>query len=832
MGHGGRATAGDHLSRYRERRDFSATPEPRGRKTRSHPNRLAYYIQRHHARRLHYDFRLELNGTLKSWAVPKGPSLDPGDKRLAVHVEDHPLDYGSFEGEIPKGQYGAGRVVLWDRGIWFPEGDPEEGLRKGHLKFRLAGHKLAGGWALVRMHGGDGKENWLLIKEHDDQAKGGAAADIVEQRPESVLDAPDVAAPGPAQLEDARKADLPALIKPQLATLTDRPPAGEDWLMEIKFDGYRALCRLDGHRTKLYTRAGNDWTAKWRTVSEAARRLPARQAWLDGEIVAVDRRGAVSFQLLQNMDTEPRTARLVYYIFDLLYLDGYDLRRVPLIRRKELLRSLLAGTDNEVLRFSDHLSGDAGTIFKQACEQGLEGLIAKRAGAAYISQRSRSWLKVKCIKRQEFVIGGYTDPGGGRTGFGALLLGVQGDHGLRYAGRVGTGFDAAALDRLSGLFQGLRADKPPFINPPAGREAAGVRWLKPQLVAEVKFAQWTQDGIIRHSAFIGLCNDKRPREVRREMPQPVQTLAPETTAPQHKRRRAASVRLSHADRMLFPDSGIRKQDLADYYETIADWILPHLSHRPLTLVRCPRGITQHCFYQKHANTGTPQALARVAVNERQGKTEYYMTADRLSALLSLVQMNVLELHTWSARRPRLDRPDRMIFDLDPAPGLAWGRVIEAAQLVKMLLEEIGLRSFVKTTGGKGLHIVAPLKADRPWDEVKGFSRAIAYHLARTLPERFTAKMTKSGRTGKVFIDYLRNGREATAVAAYSTRAKPGAPVSAPIAWEELNEDLRADTYNFGNIRARLAGLKRDPWEEYASLKQRITAGMLRRFRDD
>ena len=830
MGHGSKTTSREGLGLYYEKRDFTATPEPRSCKTRSRPGHLAYFIQRHHARRLHYDFRLELNGTLKSWAIPKGPSLDPGDKRLAVHVEDHPLDYGSFEGEIPKGQYGAGRVVLWDRGLWFPQGDPVAGLRQGHLKFRLAGTKLGGGWALVRMHSTDAdeQENWLLIKEQDDHARQGEAADIIDRRPDSVAHTLQPAALAPAQVEEAHRAPLPALLKPQLATLADVVPAGDQWLMEVKFDGYRALCRIDGKAAKLYTRAGNNWTAKWRSVAEEAGRLPVRQAWLDGEVVAVDKHGAISFQLLQNFEADPKAARLVYYAFDLLYLDGYDLRRAPLIRRKELLRPLLSAASDAVIRFSDHIRGKGHQVFEQACEQGLEGVVAKRADAGYESHRSRSWLKVKCRKRQEFVVGGYTEPNGGRTGFGALLLGVQTGNGLHYAGRVGTGFDTPLLNRLFALFQTLHTDKPPFVNPPKGRVGTRVHWLKPERVAEVKFAQWTEEGIIRHASFVGLRTDKRPGEVWQETAQPVSSVTGNTSSAA-ARNRIAGITLSNPTRVLFPDTDLTKRELADYYEAVADWILPQLWHRPLTLVRCPKGITQHCFFQKHATATTAQALARVEVRNRQGETEYYMTADKLPALISLVQMDVLELHTWGARRPRLDYPDRMIFDLDPAPGLAWGRVIEAAQLLKVLLEEVGLRSFVKTTGGKGLHIVVPLRAVRPWDEIKGFSRAIASHLARTLPNRFTAKMSKSGRTGRVYIDYLRNGREATTVAAYSTRAKAGAPVSAPVTWEELTEDLRPDTYNTGNIRARLAGLKQDPWEEYDGLKQRITTKMLQRF---
>src|SRR3569623_2038628 len=813
--------AKNNLAKYWQKRDFDQTPEPRGKLGSTGGKTLSYFIQRHHARRLHYDFRLELGGTLKSWAIPKGPSFAPADKRLAVHVEDHPLDYGTFEGDIPPHQYGAGHVVLWDRGVWVPHGDPEEGLRKGQLKFTLAGEKLSGQWVLVRMGPSrDEKENWLLIKEHDAEATTGRAARITELRPESVLhksvtQATHRSAPTNAKkkadvkkiilnstaatievknVDGARKAEMPEFINPQLATLTDSAPPGSDWLLEIKFDGYRALCRIDKGAARLYTRAGNDWTAKWRDIATAAAELPVKQAWLDGEVVAIDRDGNVSFQLLQNMDRHGTTERLAYYVFDLLYLDGYDLRAVALQQRKALLQTLMSGLEGEgPLLYSEHLAGDAPHIFTNACLHGLEGLIVKRADAGYESVRSRSWLKVKCLKRQEFVIGGYTDPAGSRTSFGALLVGVYDQHGaLRYAGKVGTGFNADMLGTVAKQFKNNSARQSPFADPPAGAEARGVLWLKPMLVAEIKFAQWTDSGHIRHASFVGMRADKAPREIRRERVVPVNEVVtasgkPKASAPaavatvrRGKRRPAgthaendviADVKLTHPDRVLFPDIRATKRDLASYYADIADWILPPLA-----------------------------------------------------------QMGVLELHTWGSRKGRLDRPDRMIFDLDPAPDVEWLQVIEAAQLVRGLLDELGLASFVKTTGGKGLHVVVPLKPERQWDEVKGFSRAVAYHLAATLPDRYTAKMTKATRTGKIFVDYLRNGPAATAVAAYSTRAKPGAPVSVPIAWEELSESLRSDSYNLDNIRERLSQLVQDPWRDYYTLQQRITAKAMRSFK--
>ena len=868
------------LDKYHAKRDFDKTPEPRGDVARP-GEQLSFVIQKHAARKLHYDFRLELDGTLKSWAVPKGPSLDPREKRLAVHVEDHPVSYGSFEGDIPENEYGAGHVIVWDRGTWSPVGDAAAGYRKGHLKFRLEGEKLSGGWALLRMGkpGGD-KDNWLLVKERDEAAREGGEAEVTELLPDSVLsgmaagkparagkartgkpDAPAAAAKaarkaGAAATGKGVEATLPAMIAPQLATLTDRAPEGDDWLAEIKFDGYRALCRVENGRAALYTRAGNDWTAKWKDIAAAAAGLPAENAWLDGEVVALDEQGNVSFQLLQNM--AQNGSRLAYYAFDLPYLNGRDLRAMPLLQRKELLRTLLEKADPAgPVRYSDHLAGNVADAFSHACMHGLEGIMVKRADAPYAAARSESWLKVKCQQRQEFVVGGYTDPAGAREKFGALLLGVfEEDGSLRYAGRVGTGFNADTLRALHKDFAELAADAPPFRDPPRKRGAPGLHWLQPKLIAEVKFAQWTNDGLIRQGAFMGMRADKPAREIRQEQPVPVEQAqrhaaqevgasrqaAKEEAAKEEAakgkavpRRRAAApdeatvagVRLSHATRVLFAEARVTKLDLAHYYEDIADWILPHLVRRPLTLVRCPQG--HHCFFQKHANETTAEGVGRIDVPTG-GATATYMTAGTLPGLVSLAQMGVLELHTWGAREGRLDLPDRMIFDLDPDTGLEWKNVVEGAQLVRSLLDDIGLKSFVKTTGGKGLHVVVPLAPQRPWDEIKAFSKSVAAHLEQVLPDRFIANMSKAKRGGRIFVDYLRNASEATAVAAYSTRAKPAAPVSTPLDWDELGDSaLRSDSYTVQNLRQRLDSLKRDPWADYFRLEQKVTAKMLAAF---
>ncbi len=850
------------LDSYRRKRDFRQTPEPRGSKGKAQ-RKLSYVIQRHQASHLHYDFRLELDGVLKSWAIPKGPSLDPAQKRLAVQVEDHPLEYRSFEGEIPPHQYGAGTVVIWDQGNWIPEDDPHEAYRRGHLKFRLEGVKLSGGWSLVRMQSSKaGKENWLLIKEHDAHAATGSAADITSARPESAAaQAPRTPAKTAhakaAAGSSARKAataakaiaaGMPDSVQPQLATLAASAPEGDNWLSEVKFDGYRALCRIANGQAQLFTRAGHDWSAKWPALIEAAAALPVREAWLDGEVVAIGADGTVNFQLLQNFARDDNGVQLAYYLFDLMYLDGRDLRQMPLVERKQLLKSLLNGRANGPLLYSDHVSGNAPQAYSLACMHALEGIVVKRADAPYVSTRSRTWLKLKCLLRQEFVIGAHTDPAGAREKFGALLLGVHEPDGqLSYVGKVGTGFDQATLHALAEKFTQLRSRKSPFRDPPSGKGLGRIHWLRPALVAEVRFSQWTAGGAIRHASFVGLRSDKPAAEIVRERAASATEVRDlERTAdepadnkrPAKPRRRPAAhpgtdddettlegVKLTHPSRLLFPDAGISKLDLAQYYKDVADWILPHLAGRPLTLVRCPEGQGRQCFFQRHGSHTVSAEVETVKVARSDGKASYMM-ANSAAALVGLVQLGVLELHTWGARQDSLDRPDRLIFDLDPAPGVPWKQVIEAAQRVRTLMDEIGLASFVKTTGGKGLHVVIPVRPEKPWDDIKTFARAVAERLERTYPQHFTAKMTKTKRAGKIFIDYLRNAAEATAVAAYSTRARAGAPVSTPIGWNELGPDLHSDSFTLTNIRARLKKLKRDPWAAYFSSNQHLTDKML------
>jgi bifunctional non-homologous end joining protein LigD len=854
------------LELYRKKRNFKTTPEPKGKLAKPKRQALAFVIQKHAATRLHYDFRLELNGVLLSWAVPKGPSLDPNDKRLAIHVEDHPIEYGEFEGIIPPKQYGAGTVMLWDRGTWKPKEDPVAGYKKGRLKFELHGEKLQGGWTLVKSHGGKygGDKAWLLFKEDDEYARTGPEARVVDDRPDSVIthrNLTQIAADpervwhsnksvaanikkGAVKKTDtkidltkisaARKAPLPNSVDVQLATLAKAAPEGEGWIHEIKYDGYRMLCRLNAGTARIYSRNRKEWTANFPTVARAVTGLPIESAWIDGEVVSMDAEGRPSFQALQNA-LSTGTSEVVYYVFDLLYLNGYDLRRVTLEERKTLLKRVVpaAGT----IRYSDAFNVPGAEFFSEVCKLGFEGMISKRADSTYEGTRGTTWLKVKCGRRQELVIGGFTDPEGSRQGFGALLLGVYDTKGnLRYSGKVGTGLNDALLVKLRRTLDGLVQDKPTFINPPRGAEARRAHWVTPELVAEVSFTEWTQDGTLRHPSFQGLRNDKRAQDVVREEPSATPTIAPDNSQSPGKSPRktkafskdtVAGIKISNPDKLLYPEAGITKRDLALYYEAIGDWIIPHLRNRPLTLVRCPNGWNRECFYQKHAGDGVAEVIERVTIQDSDGPA-LYMMANSVSAVVAVLQMGTLELHPWGARTPKLGFPDRIVFDLDPDEALAWKEITEAVTVLKTLLDNLGLRGFLKTTGGKGLHVVVPIEPTVPWQHIKGFTKAIAELLAQTFPDRFTAKLLKVTRHGKIYIDYLRNAEGATAVAPYSLRAKANAPVSTPIEWAEIARDLRFDHFNMKNIPARLKRLKRDPWAKFSKTRQTVTNTIMKK----
>ncbi|HEY4374177.1 MAG TPA: non-homologous end-joining DNA ligase [Burkholderiales bacterium] len=1033
------------LTRYRAKRDFTKTAEPSGRaakastsaraaanakpRGRAHAAKqksgLRFVIQKHAASRLHYDFRLELDGTLKSWAVPKGPSVDPADKRLAVHVEDHPIEYGGFEGVIPEKQYGAGEVIVWDRGTWAPlSGDARRDYREGHLKFHMEGEKMHGDWALVRMHGGrfggdEKHDNWLLIKERDDAAMPGKGEILVREHPESVISGREVeelkgnarvdtwdsnesdpkkafkpasgkkaavkkaaakvpgkkaatktaarkptakapakkavtkqaagqkttrgksrddTEPASAALDDVgRKAALPATLDPQLATLLESPPEGEGWVYEIKLDGYRLLARVEKGRARLITRNGHDWSDKFPAIIAALEALAIGSAWLDGEVCVMNDAGVSSFGLLQQWlsnEGEGAKREAVYMVFDLAYCAGRDLRALPLMQRKELLAALLArAPEDGVLRLSGHLDADGGAAQAQACKLGLEGLIGKRLDGPYVNGRSRDWIKLKCRQRQEFVVVGYTPPQGSRSGFGSLLLGVHEKGKLRYAGRVGTGFDANALSDMLARMQALATEKSPFDTAlPAAARVRGTQWIKPKLVAEITFAEWTGDGIVRQAAFEGLRADKPAKNIAAELPadapqsrkkkstrgaaglkaikdeaaappatrasatrasanrsprmstaaprvarssnaRPVKAAAKATLkaatkaaaksatkamakttkaaakpAPKSSARAVAKpaavsaksavklagghdsvagITISHADRVVYPDDGITKGEVAQFCEQVASRMLPYIKDRPLSLVRCPGGIGAACFFQKHATDMKVEGISQPQIRDTHGDNPY-IVVENAAGLVGLAQWGNIELHAWGATMADIEHPDMIVLDFDPADDVPWKEIAAAARAARTLFEALGLTSFLKTTGGKGLHVVVPFKPGYDWETVKEFAHHAALRMVEAFPDRFLATATKAKRAGKIFIDYLRNGRGATAAVPFTLRARPGAPVALPLSWDDMKRDWRARPATLKDVMGA-RGKQRDPWADYFKVqkKQALTDKMLR-----
>ena len=828
-----RADATRKLKRYHGKRDFARTPEPRGAEHGTARGAagggLQYVVQRHDATRLHYDLRLEHDGVLKSWAVPKEPSLNPRDRRLAVHVEDHPLDYGTFEGEIPEGEYGAGSVVIWDQGHWRPLVDPDEGLQHGKLDFELDGLRLKGRFTLVRMADRDkrkgGKENWLLIKRHDPAKAAAKPARTRGKRTRrNTRSAPARAELDPSGASEARRGALPGKPSPQLATAVTRVPEGSGWLFEPKLDGYRVLCRIEDAAAVLLTRRGNDWTERFTRIAAAALELPCRAALIDGEAVVFDSNGVTSFQRLQNALTAGVDAPIVLVAFDLLHLDGWDLRRTPLVERKALLEQLLDGAP-EAVRYGEHVDVGGAKFFAAACKLGLEGVVAKRAADPYRETRTRSWLKVKCQKREELVVVGFTDPAGSRTAFGALLVATRERPGgpLRYAGKVGTGFDERTLRALQARLKPLETAAPPVEKASARGVARGVHWVEPELVAEITYTERTSDGRLRHPVYVGLREDKAAAEVVMENAKPPpeapteSPVAARTTGEPSKTRGAKRVRLTHPDKVLYPDPGVTKRELADYWSAVADVALPLLRGRPLTLYRCPDGYAAQCFYQKHVGAGVPAVVPRVEVTP--GEDPYAMI-DGVASLQALAQIGVLEIHAWGSRAEHLDRPDIVVFDLDPAEDVPWRDVASAALAAKERLEALGLIAFAKLTGGKGLHVVVPVEPGPTWPAVKKFAHAFVLEMVREEPRRFVASMSKKKRVGKIFIDYLRNDAEATAIAAYSPRARPGAPVALPIEWHELAPDSRsAPRFGLRDVPKLIRARTRDPWEGFEAARR-------------
>lgn len=765
------ATARRSLDSYNAKRDFKRTAEPAGVVAKRGGSQ--FIVQKHAATRLHYDFRLELDGVLLSWAITKGPSLDPSVKRLAVRTEDHPLSYASFEGSIPKGEYGGGTVMLWDEGRWEPVGDAHADLERGAMHFILHGQRMKGEWVIFRIKADKpgGRENWLLSKIRD--AHSTADVDLTATHVTSVKtgrNLADIAAGKSVKAKrKARPAAAPQFRDVQLATLADVPPTGSSWVHEVKYDGYRALLVKSGDRVAAFTRKGNDWTEQFAGLARAAAAIDAQSAAIDGEVVALDDKGMPSFSKLQN--ALKGGGELKFFAFDLLELDGTDLTHLPLLDRKAKLQPLIAAV-GEPLLYSDHIAGDGEQVLDTLCKFGGEGIVSKRADGKYVGKRSTSWLKIKCTKRQEFVIGGWSRSAKGR-GFASLLLGTYADGKLRYAGRVGTGFDMKTIDALATRMAKLEVKKPAFETLTADARR-GAHWIKPELVAEVAFGEMTPDGLLRHASFVALRGDKPAREV--GLDRPIATDGGLVRS---------GVTISSPDKIMFPEVQVTKRALVDYYETVAEAMLPHVAGRPLSLVRCPQGRGKECFFQKHDSGIFPAGVRQVRIDETKGKTQPYVYIDDVQGLIACLQMGTLEFHIWGSRIDHLELPDRLVIDLDPDPSLTFADVRKAAHQVKARLAAQGLESWPLLTGGKGLHVVAPLAPVHDWIAVKAFAKSFAEALVEAHPDRFTARMSKAGRTGKIFVDWLRNQRGATAIAPYSTRARLNAPIAVPVSWREL-----------------------------------------------
>ena len=778
----------DPLARYNAKRDFARTTEPAGTLAPGHGN--SFMVQKHDATRLHWDLRLEVDGVLKSWAVTRGPSLDPDQKRLAVRTEDHPLSYATFEGTIPAGEYGGGTVMLWDRGTWAPiKGKRAADLDDGHLHFVLDGERMKGEWLLIRLkpRGREKRENWLLRKI-DDAAAGGTDT-LVETALTSVATGRTMLEIAEGTKTASKKATrprhtrrgganrkTPPFTAPQLCTLVDTVPTGGDWIHEVKYDGYRAQIAVDGGAATVFTRSGLDWTDKFAAIARATAALDCDSALIDGEIVAF-KRGRPDFSTLKNAITD--AGDMTFFAFDLLSLNGEDLTGLSNVERKERLRPLIPGDDR--LRFADHIVASGEELFETMCREGYEGVVSKRADAPYRGRRTQSWLKIKCTQRQEFVIVGWL-PSNKSRGLRSLLLGTRVDGELVYAGKVGTGFTMAVIDDLRARLDRLARKTAPVQAPRAA--VRGAHWVTPKLVAEVAFAETTPDGVLRHASFLGLRGDKPAEAVVRETPT---TIAP-----------ASAVAVSSRDRVIFPDFSVTKGELADYHVAIAALMLPWTAQRPISLVRCPQGRAKKCFFQKHDAGSFGDHVKNVPIREKDGSTEDYLYVADADGLVACVQMGTIEFHGWGSRVDALERPDRLVFDLDPDEGLDFADTKKAADYLKGQLAELGLVSFAMLSGGKGVHVVVPLTPQAEWPAVKSFAQRFAQALAAADLDRFVAVMAKAKRKGRIFIDYLRNQRGSTAILPYSARARPGAPVAAPVSWTELRDIDTAARWHVGD----------------------------------
>lgn len=832
--------AADLLGDYKAKRNFARTQEPAGEMPKARTGRGSFVIQKHDATRLHYDFRIELDGVLKSWAVTKGPSNNPADKRLAVRVEDHPLEYGGFEGTIPEGEYGGGTVMLWDRGTWEPIGDPHEALESGDLKMRIFGERLKGEYVLVHMKGRDTKrrsgparENWLLIKHRDSYARdkdtlttrftrsvatgrdfkqianGAEPVKDSKVKPDAVWHSDQDAAEEADQTTRIRKPSgkvkAPDFRPVQLATLVDTVPAGEDWLFEMKYDGYRCLASVRGDSVRLFTRSGLDWTDKFSSLVEPLQKLKIGSALIDGEICAFDAKGRTDFSTLKNVLSNG--GRLEYFAFDLIEADGEDLTGLPLVERKARLEKLLAKSGKkDPIQYSSHVKGHGQKVLDALCRDGHEGVIAKQANAPYRGDRTRSWLKIKCLKRQEFVIGGWS-PSTKRKGFASLLLGTWDGDKLLYRGRVGTGFNQDTMLELDQKLAKLASKANPFEAVPRER-ARGVRWVEPQLVAEIAYTELTEDEVLRHPSFVGLRGDKPAKEVKME--EPVSLDDGEEVAER------LGVRLTSPDRVVFPGQGITKAQLVAYYEDVAEAMLPHIQNRPLSLVRCPQGRAKHCFFQKHDTGGFPEELRSKTIVEKDGEKQEYFYVDDLAGIVAGTQMNVLEWHIWGSRFDAVEQPDRLVFDIDPDEALPFSAITSAAVDIRDRLKDVGLKSFPMISGGKGIHVIVPLKPKAEWPAVKAFCKDFAQAMADDEPDRYTANISKARRKGRLFIDYLRNERGSTAISPWSVRSREGAPVAVPVEWDELPKLKAANGFSLAAAAERAKG---KAWATYFQQKQ-------------
>ena len=830
------------LSRYRQKRNFKVTAEPSGSEaTAARATQPSFVVQKHWASRLHYDFRLEHAGVLLSWAVPKGPSYDPSKMQMAIHVEDHPLDYASFEGTIPARQYGAGTVIVWDRGTWEPVGDVDDGMRKGKLVFRLHGEKLAGLWELVRIaKPGDKQDAWMLFKKRDEWARPLAEYDVIAALPDSVVARPlgPVEAREPrgtavraavAEKDEPRDDDLgaavvaplPPRLGPQLATLVAAAPPG-DWLVETKFDGYRLMARVEHRKARLITRGGHDWTDKMKSLAASVEALGLASAWLDGEIVVMSQEGVPDFNALQNAIDTASSDDIEYFVFDLPFHAGRDLRKVPLRSRRALLKKIVDENPSDRIRLSQTFDAPPMQMLEAARRMKLEGILLKRPDAPYVSDRTETWLKLKVALRQEFVICGFTDRSNAAREVGSLLLGTYENGELVYAGNVGTGWNARTGRELHERLVALETKTPTLdvasVKPGrwSRRTAGGERWVRPELVAAVAFREWTPDGHIRHAVYESLRDDKPAREVTREVAQvPPGTVAVAAAPP--------SIKVTNPERVVDPSTGLTKVALVRYYESIAERMLPHLKDRPVSLVRAPEGITGELFFQKHPETKMPGL--RVLDKKLWPGHGALLGIDTADALLSAAQMNTIEFHTWNSTARRIDQPDRVIFDLDPGEGVTWPHILEAALLMRAMLTELELDSWLKTSGGKGLHVVVPLAPKLDYETVKRLSQAIVQHLARTIPQRFVARSGGANRVGRIFVDYLRNGHGQTTAAAFSARSRPGLGVSMPVAWDQLMGLKGGAQWTIATAREYLSFETADPWADYWKSRQTLAAAM-------